>query len=372
MVRRVSLLLVALGLAVAPAAAAFKYAEEGKEAPAFALRSLTGDTVRLAERLGAKALAVVFWATWSPRSAAMLDDLEVLLKDRGAQGLSVLAVNVDHEVLSPEDLAAIQALAARWSFPVLLDEGLTAYYAYGVVATPSLALLDEKGTLRYARASYSSSARVDVREAVDGLLGIVPEAASRVAVKKRDYVPPKKATLHYQKAIALIERGTARKAVRDLEQAAELDPAWADPRVLLARVYLAEAGKDLGRLAKAEAVLRQAQAIQPRHLQTLATLAQVLGALGRHGEAVEVGDSALALEPAFTPALLAKARGLRGLGRHGEAGKLLDEALELDPRNPAVFAEKGEVAAALGDHRGAAESLRRAVELGLAGQAGEG
>ncbi len=359
-------------LAVAPAAAAFKYAEEGQRAPEFGLQDLKGATVRLQDRLGPKALAVVFWATWSPRSRTLLDDLEKLYAERRAQGLEVLAVNVDHEHLGAEDRRAVEELAAGWSFPTLIDEGLATYYAYGVVATPSLALLDAKGEIRFARASYSTSAREEVREAVDALLGIVDEKKAQVLAQKREYVPPKKATLHFQKAQVLVGRGMAKKSVRDLEEAAKLDPQWADPRVLLARVYLAEERGKSASLAKAEAALGEAIAIRPRHLQAHALLVEVRLALGKHAEALQAADETLALEPGYTPAILARAKSLRAVGRVAEARSALEAAQEADPRNPAVYAELGELLAGSGEWQKASDNLRRAVELALGARSGEG
>ncbi len=359
-------------LGVAPAAAAFKYVDVDLKAPDFTLRALGGEKVSLHGELGPKALAVVFWATWSPRSRTMLADLQELLEERWDRGFRVLAVNVDHEELDPETLAAVRGWAGSWSFPVLLDAGLATYYAYGVVATPSLALLDETGTVRFVRASYSSSARLEIREAVDALLGIASAGAERVALKKRSYVPPKKATLHYQKALVLVRRGMERKAVRDLEQAARLDPEWPEPRVLLARIYLHQARRRPGRLARAEKVLREAREIRPGHVQTLALLARVLEEQGRHEEALAAAEEALAADDGYTPALVVKARALRVLGRPAEALQVIDRAVELDPRSPEVLAEQGEVAAAQGLWQQAAEALRRAVELAWQARAGEG
>ncbi len=359
-------------LGVAPAAAAFKYVEVGQKAPDFTLRTLDGREVSLRGELGAKALAVVFWATWSPRSRTMLGDLQELLDERGAQGFRVLAVNVDHEEIDPQTLGTIEQWAEAWSFPVLLDTGLATYYAYGVVATPSLALLDESGTVRFVRASYSSSAKLEIREAVDALLGITPAETGRVAVAKRSYVPPKKATLHYQKALVLVRRGMERKAVRDLEQAARLDPNWPEPRVLLARIYIHQARRRPSRLARAEKVLREAREIRPGHVQTLALLARVLDEQGKHDEALRVADEALGVDDAYTPALVVKARALRILGRSEDALRVIDRAMELDPRSPEVFAERGEVAAAQGRWQAAAEALRRAVELAWQARGGEG
>lgn len=359
-------------LAVAPAAAAFKHVEVGDPAPDFTLRSLSGDEVHLRDQEGPKALAVVFWATWSPRSQALLDDLEKLYRERMDKGLAVLAVNVDHEHLVGEDRQAVEQMSSGWSFPTLIDDGLATYYAYGVVATPSVALLDDRGTVRFAQASYSTAAHEDMREAVDALLGIVDEAKAQVVAQKREYVPPKKATLHFQKAKVLVKRGMAKKAVQDLRAAAKMDSQWADPRILLARIYLSEYPADAKRLAEAEDGLQEAVSAQPRHVNAHALLADVRVARKSYEAALVAADAALALSPGFTPALLAKARSLRAMARLPEARSTLQEALESDPRNPSIYGELGEVLANGGEWKDASEAFRRAVELALTAGVGEG
>ena len=359
--------------AVVPAAAAFKYVEVGQSAPEFTLESVTGKAVSLGETVsGSKAVAVVFWALWSPRSKPMLDDLQKLLAAHRGAEFRVLAVNVEHEKLAAGDREQIAAAAAAWSFPVLVDPGLTTFYTYGVVATPTLALLDGEGVVRYVRASYSTSAKLEIEEQVLSLLGLAPEAETRRQVEKRSYVPPKRATLHYQKAQVLIQRGRASRAVRDLEQAAQLDPKWAEPRVLLARIYRDQAKKRPDLLAKAETVLAEAEGLQPDHLQTLALHAEVLVEMGRHEDALAAAGRALELEPAYTPALLAKTQALRALGDLDGARAALGEAILLSPRTPAVLAEQGELEAAAGNWPEAATAFRSATEAALSATAAQG
>jgi tetratricopeptide (TPR) repeat protein len=213
---------------------------------------------------------------------------------------------------------------------------------------------------------------VEIQGAVDGLLGLGEADAPRVAVKTREYVPPKKATLHYQKAMVLVRRGMEKRATRDLEKAAKIDPGWAEPRVLLARIYRSEAKKKPKLLAKAESVLREARTLHPQHLQTLALLAEILVATGKNEEALEVAEEAIALEPAYTPALLAKARSFRAMGRLDEAQGVVQVAIELDPRNPEILREQGELAAARGHWQEAAGALRKAADLALTAQSREG
>lgn len=361
-----AIVLVLLLLAVVPAAAAFKYVEVGHQAPEFTLSDLAGQPVSLSDKVGTKSLALVFWATWSPRSEPLLRDLNKLYGKYKKQGFEVVTVNVEHETFSAEDRTAIEAMAAKWDFPVLLDEGLATYYLYGTVATPSLALIDETGVVRYVRASYSTSAKMEIQDAVESMLGIEQEAQQVSTIKKRDYVPVKTATRRYQKAQMLIKRGMDRKAVRDLEYAAKADPNWIDPRLSLARIYLDQSHKKPKQLEKAEVVLREAREIQPDHLFTLAGLAAVLVRLKRPEEALELADEALAVQDDFPPAMQAKAQALRSLGRLDQAQTLIDGALEINPQSAGLHREKGEVLAAAGQLEQAAASLRTAAEITIA------
>lgn len=370
--RPAKLLIMICLLAAAPALAAFKYVEEGQRAPDFSLGALSGEMIQLKDKLGPRALIVAFWASWSPRSRTMLDDLEELYRKRRENGLEVLAINVEHEELSSDDVKTVQELATNWSFSVLMDDRLSTYYSYGVVATPSLAIIDPQGIVQFTRASYSSSAREDIRETVDGMLGIEDRKAALLNLEKRDYVPPKKATLHYKKAQVLLERGMGRRAVQDLEEAARIDPAWVEPRLLLARIHWLDGAKHPESLEKAEAVLREANGLQPKHLKTLALLAEALERRGKSEEAVRVAQQALDIEPAYTPALLVTARSQRVLGNLEDARKAIDKAFELDPENASLIFEKGELAAARREWEDAARLLRRAVELTFSKSGAEG
>ena len=52
----------------------------------------------------AKAVLLIFWATWSQRSLLELEDLKKLEEKYREQGLRILAVNVENQSLDDEDL----------------------------------------------------------------------------------------------------------------------------------------------------------------------------------------------------------------------------------------------------------------------------
>lgn len=357
-----------LFLAVGQASGAFKNIAVDDKAFDFTLNSISGSSVRLESELGQKALVLVFWASWSPRSAAILDDLESYYQKNSKNGLKVIAVNVEGENLTPETKSVISEMASKYSFIVAYDDGLEAFNSYGVVATPSLAILDETGVIRYERAGYSTSAKLDMYDALNERLGVVQEEggdSGRIAVKMRSYVPPKKATLRYGKAQVLIKRGQAKKAVRDLEMAAKIDPDWVEPRFLLANVYLFLSKKNSSYLAKAEQTLNSALEINADHAPSLSLLAEISLLEKNFEDALNYSEKALAVDPSYVSAMLIKAGSLRGLGRLDEAYGVVEKAFELEPDNPRVFAERGELAAAKGEYEKAAESFRKAVERAL-------
>ena len=101
------------GLYAAPkAAAAFKNVQAGAEAPAFRLKDLSGNEVSLESFKSDNAVLVVFWATWSSRSLEELRDVQKLVAEFGPKGLKALAVNVEHEHATDEDMKAIREKAA--------------------------------------------------------------------------------------------------------------------------------------------------------------------------------------------------------------------------------------------------------------------
>ena len=139
-------LLATLPLYAAPSSSA---PTAGQSAPDFALRSLSGENVRLSEHLG-EVVVLNFWATWcgSCRQEMPLLD-ELFLKYRRA-GLVLLSINLDDE---PER-AAEMAKTLKVSYPVLLDQRKEAARAFDVGTLPVTVLIDRAGEVRYVSDGY--------------------------------------------------------------------------------------------------------------------------------------------------------------------------------------------------------------------------
>lgn len=95
MIRRMAVIALTLGAACSSSperGAAFRPLRVGDRAPAYAVRTLAGDSVRV----GAGAPVLVnLWATWCPSCREELADLAAIERAYASRGLKVLAVSVD-------------------------------------------------------------------------------------------------------------------------------------------------------------------------------------------------------------------------------------------------------------------------------------
>src|SRR5262249_31693998 len=124
--------------------------------------------------------------------------------------------------------------------------------------------------------------------------------------------------------------------------------------------------RSLRRPEEAEAVLRQALALKPRHVQTLCVLGNVLCNLGNHGEAETCYRTAIAIDPANPVALANFGNALVSTGRHAEACGAADGALKaIGIINPGAAPEACELAMIVANVLAGAERHAAAVQIYL-------
>jgi peroxiredoxin len=327
--RNVALILLVLVAAAPRSAAALMNLRPGDAPPPFTLPDLGGKPVESATLAGAPA-AVLFWSTWSPRSAEMLDDFKRHAETYAGKGLKILAVNIDGENLGEAQRATIREYAAARAlpFPVLLDEGLKTFSAWGVMAHPTEVVLDAAGRIAYVLPGYPLSLREELEAALRRAAGleVPPRREAPVSV---GYVPQGMALQHFNLGRQLLAKGDAGRALDAFRRAAAADPGFLEAAVMGARVSLAT-----GDLAVAEQLARQ---VSPEMVNR-GDLRYLLG-----GILLAKGDTAAA-ELAFRELreqLPREGWGAWGLGQtelaRGEraaALALFREARTLQPQNP--------------------------------------
>jgi len=137
-------------------------------APDFALRDLSGQTVRLSDHRG-KVVLVNFWATWCVPCAAELPHLERLYNKYRDQGFVVLAISMD----GPETSANVDPHARRHglTFPVLLDEETRVTGTYNPKRTaPFTVLIGRGGDVASTREGYHAGDEVEVEADIRSLI----------------------------------------------------------------------------------------------------------------------------------------------------------------------------------------------------------
>lgn len=115
----------------------------GQAAPDFTLSDLGGKPFSLSALRG-KVVIVNFWATWCPPCRAEMPSMEQLHRELGAEGLVLLAVNVekDGRQTVPKFLAS-----SPHSFPILLDDKEEIQKRYGVYKFPESFVIRKDGVI---------------------------------------------------------------------------------------------------------------------------------------------------------------------------------------------------------------------------------
>ena len=122
---------------------------EGQQAPDFALKSSTGENLRLSEYRG-DVVMINFWATWCGPCRQEMPLLDELYSRYQRVGFNLLGVNIDDD--SGRAMKMIRELGVN--FPVLFDASKVVSELYEVQAMPVTVIVDRLGTVRYVHHGY--------------------------------------------------------------------------------------------------------------------------------------------------------------------------------------------------------------------------
>jgi peroxiredoxin len=122
---------------------------EGQAAPDFALKSSSGENLRLSEYRG-DVVMINFWATWCGPCRQEMPLLDELYARYQRVGFNLLGVNIDDD--SRRAMQMVEELGIN--FPVLFDARKEVSELYEVEAMPVTVLVDREGTVRYIHHGY--------------------------------------------------------------------------------------------------------------------------------------------------------------------------------------------------------------------------
>ncbi|TAJ55801.1 MAG: TlpA family protein disulfide reductase [Nevskiaceae bacterium] len=154
LLRGLAIASLALGLA-APALAV----KPGETAPTFTLPKVGGGTVSLADYQG-QVVYLDFWASWCGPCRQSFPWMKDMQARYGAQGLRVLAVNVDGK---SSDAEAFLAQFPNLGFSIALDSKGATPSAYQIKGMPTSFLIGPDGKVLLVHQSFKDSDREDLQ-----------------------------------------------------------------------------------------------------------------------------------------------------------------------------------------------------------------
>ena len=122
---------------------------EGQPAPDFALKSSTGDNLRLSEYRG-DVVMINFWATWCGPCRQEMPLLDELYTRYQRVGFNLLGVNIDDD--SRRAMQMIEELGVN--LPVLCDARKEVSKLDSVEAMPVTVIVDREGRVRHVHNGY--------------------------------------------------------------------------------------------------------------------------------------------------------------------------------------------------------------------------
>ncbi|NNC77585.1 MAG: TlpA family protein disulfide reductase [Woeseiaceae bacterium] len=146
---RIRKLMAGLALCVLAASSLASSGLTGLPAPDFALKSSTGNNLRLSEFRG-DVVMINFWATWCGPCRQEMPLLDELYSRYERVGFNLLGVNIDDD--SNRAMNMIRELGVN--FPVLFDAQKEVSKLYDVDAMPVTILVDREGKVRYVHQGY--------------------------------------------------------------------------------------------------------------------------------------------------------------------------------------------------------------------------
>lgn len=141
--------------------------EVGLEAPPYAARTLSGDSVSLALLRGKPVLLNV-WATWCLPCKEEIPFLESLHGKHAAEGLQIVGVSVD----ARGDESKIEQFARdfRMTYPIWRDPDERVNSRFLAIGVPSTYLIDRNGILRWKHLGTLRATTSGFTAALDAVL----------------------------------------------------------------------------------------------------------------------------------------------------------------------------------------------------------
>ncbi|MGB7593136.1 MAG: tetratricopeptide repeat protein, partial [Terriglobia bacterium] len=332
-------------------------------APDFELPDATGHN-HLLSALRGRAVALNFWAIWSPPSVETLRVLDRSPTLRKPGILEVLAINVD----KPEEAAQVRAFVHGNSLrlPVLLaSDDVTGIYnlVYHFMfdrrrnlGLPTTFLIDPKGFIVKV---YQGPVDAERLNADCHRIPHTPEDRVRLTLPfpGKLYLGDFRRNM-FTYGAAFSQAGYYDQAIREFTLALETDPDYAEAHYNLGTLYLKQ-----GKPEEARRHLQRALELRHEYPDALNNLGLLAAQAGETPEAIRYFQQAISQRPDYALALFNLGNVYRREQRFSEAKQALERAVALAPDDPEVNYGVGMLYAQLNDTDRALKYWQQALQL---------
>ncbi|MCL4510504.1 MAG: redoxin domain-containing protein [Bacteroidetes bacterium] len=253
----------------------------------FTLKGIDGKEHSMQDMLGNKLTVIVFWATWGTDSIKMLDDLQQLYGKYKNNGLEIIGVCVEQQVITDSIRQKIVDTLQRKqvTFPNLIDHELQTFRLYGVIAVPTTFVVDRSLRILYKLSGYPIVGRDQLYDFVLEKIGV---KTPKVVHVQKGHEPNKEALRIYNMARLEFKKGRVEAASRYVARANSIDSLFANPLLLLAEIHLSE-----DNLTEAAKALERALKLEPKSADALSLKGLLLTKQGNTAEAIELLQKAV-------------------------------------------------------------------------------
>jgi peroxiredoxin len=138
------------------------------EAPAFRVKSVTGEALALETLLAKGPVLLDFWATWCKPCLASLPEIQALHERHAEAGLTVIGVSID----GPRNFSKVRPFVRRLGldYAIVLDEDGSLQRRYQVQAIPLTVLIGRDGRVARVVQGFRPGEGEALGEAVRALL----------------------------------------------------------------------------------------------------------------------------------------------------------------------------------------------------------
>jgi len=269
----------------------------GAQAPDFSLEDFNGQSLSFEDLSGEKLTMVIFWSTWSRNSDKALAKAQKLYTDYKEKGLKIIAVNAEGQQLTADKITAISSMVQELGleYQVLLDQGLSVFYDYGVIALPSIVIMDPDRTIRYQLSGYPI---VGSEEMIDFIVAQIEGRAPKEIVQRKGYQPDEEALRFYNMGQNALKSNDAATAEMWFKKAAEADLKFVHPHISLGRFY---AERD--QASKAQEQFDLALQKEPENVVALCELGMMLVKKDKFEEGKALMQKAITVEDYYPTCL---------------------------------------------------------------------